>query len=186
MLELDFNHYSNRPALLFSGGVESTLLYYLMSKCSTINAIDLFIIDRHNRPKQKALSLYNLLGNTTHAIKVLELGMIPNSNQIKKAIEILLPNYDTIVCGANKLPPVKEIRPANQFELQDTDKVKFPLKDYTKDIIIQAFYDLGIESILPYTHSCGSDLDQPCGQCFNCKERIWAYDRLGITQDLGL
>ena len=58
--------------------------------------------------------------------------------------------------------------------------------DIQKDQTIQIYYNHGIEEILPMTHSCGSSELKPCGMCFNCKERIWAYNKLNKSLELGL
>jgi 7-cyano-7-deazaguanine synthase in queuosine biosynthesis len=54
-----------------------------------------------------------------------------------------------------------------------------------KSQTIKQYYDLGIERYLPLTHSCGNDTDEPCKKCFNCVERKWAYDTLGLEVDYG-
>ena len=61
-----------------------------------------------------------------------------------------------------------------------------PFIDIQKDQTIQIYYNHGIEEILPMTHSCGSSELKPCGMCFNCKERIWAYNKLNKSLELGL
>jgi hypothetical protein len=54
-----------------------------------------------------------------------------------------------------------------------------------KDLIIQEFFNLGIEDMLSLTHSCGSNYPRPCSKCFNCRERIWAYNTIGKPVNLG-
>ena len=54
MLMLKLNNKKN-IAILFSGGVESTLLYYLTLKQSSPETnIKLFIVDRYNNPIERA------------------------------------------------------------------------------------------------------------------------------------
>ena len=48
------------------------------------------------------------------------------------------------------------------------------------------YYDHGIEEILPITRSCGSPNLKPCKICFNCRERIWAYNKSGKPLELGI
>ena len=57
------------------------------------------------------------------------------------------------------------------------------LKDM-KNVILP--FNLGISDILPLTHSCGSNNLIPCGTCFNCQEREWAYVTIGKPVNLGI
>ena len=56
---LELNNKKN-IAILFSGGVESTLLYYLtLNQSLPETNIKLFIVDRYNYPIKRAFDLYN-------------------------------------------------------------------------------------------------------------------------------
>ena len=55
-----------------------------------------------------------------------------------------------------------------------------PFHNITKDQTVQLAFDLGIaEDIMDITHSC-TELDEGrCGYCPWCKERQWAFEKIG-------
>lgn len=73
--------------------------------------------------------------------------------------------------------------PNDRFEPSEEEKqyVGHPFAEWTKDRIIKLGFDLGIgEIIMPITHSC-TELDRGrCGNCWWCKEREWAFNRLEL------
>jgi 7-cyano-7-deazaguanine synthase in queuosine biosynthesis len=175
-----------KVSLLFSGGVESTLLLYLLMKDNI--KFDTYIIDRFNNPLNKATRVFNYikkLTNSTGELTTLTFPKLPQHLELINVTMYLSRNHDIILWGINKYPLDQSIRPNHIFNFQETDKLKLPFKDLEKSQTVEAFYKLGIEHLLPITHSCGSALNTPCGECFNCRERTWAYNKLGLTTNLG-
>lgn len=200
MINFDLNKFSDNIAILYSGGVESSLLYYL-SKRSIMEKyhdkqIKLFITDRHNRPIEKAIKLLDLmkksLSDDTTELEVINFDeALPNYLKMVYLIKELETKYDVILWGPNKYPDDNTIRPRPDHTVDfdrynDQNKLKLPFANYTKDQVIATYYELGIESFLPYTRSCGSDQNEPCKICFNCRERAWAYEKLNMTPEYGL
>ena len=193
---IEVNRYSDNICLLFSGGVDSALIFYLVAKeiqeKYSNKTLTLYVIDRYNRPLDHAYRVYDLLckklDTDRFRLNTVEIPPSENFEEIKILSKIIKSQniHDMLLCGINKYPDDITIRPKFIADFTETDFVKYPLKNYTKDAIINQFYKLGIEDILPYTHSCGLNNDTPCEQCFNCRERIWAYDRLNLTIDLGI
>jgi 7-cyano-7-deazaguanine synthase in queuosine biosynthesis len=193
---IETNLYSNNICLLFSGGIDSALIFYLVAKDIQEKypnkTLTLYVIDRYNRPLIHAYRVHDLLckklNNDSFKLNTIEIPPSENFEEIKILSKIIKSQniHDMLLCGINKYPDDITIRPKFIADFTETDFVKYPLKNYTKDAIINQFYKLGIEDILPYTHSCGLNNDTPCEQCFNCRERIWAYDRLNLTIDLGI
>lgn len=184
--------YSNNVALLFSGGIDSALLFYLLSKNRQEDNLTLYVIDRYNKPLSHANAVYNLICEKIKTDKfklhTLIISKVENHKEIYVASEIIkaLNKHKILVCGINKYPKDITIRPRYIASFQETDFIKYPLKHYYKHDIIDQFYKLGIEDILPYTHSCGLDQVMPCTTCFNCRERIDAYNILNKEINLGL
>lgn len=184
-----------KKALLYSGGVESTLLYFLLLKENN-TALNLFIVDRYNNPIPKAISLYNKLkeswGDTNSTCSVIDTDInLSNTQRIKYAIKEISKTHNTIVWGMNAYPD--NIRPKLKEStmthpgkvLSNNPKLKMPFIDYTKDIIIKMYYDNNIHHVLEDTHSCGEPVGTPCGSCFNCREREWAYNKLNLPLHRG-
>jgi 7-cyano-7-deazaguanine synthase in queuosine biosynthesis len=190
-ITLEEKFYLNDVCLLFSGGVESTLLFYLLASRPRVQKMSLYIIDRHNNPLKYAYAVHSLVSkkikSDEYKLYPLSIPLVENHQEISVAAKIikLSKNHKMLICGFNKYPPCETIRPKYLADPIETDYIKFPLKNYTKDFIIDQYYKLGIEDILPYTHSCGSNQLVPCSECFNCRERSWAYKKLNLDEDLG-
>jgi 7-cyano-7-deazaguanine synthase in queuosine biosynthesis len=189
---LDNDLQLNNIGLLFSGGVDSALLFYLLSKNRQEDNLTLYVIDRYNKPLSHARIVYDLICEKIKTDKfklhTLAIPTVENHKEISAASEIIktTTTHKMLVCGINKYPSNATIRPRYLASFQETDYVKYPLKHYYKHNIIDQFYKLGIEDILPYTHSCGLDQSIPCAKCFNCRERADAYNILNKEVNLGL
>jgi 7-cyano-7-deazaguanine synthase in queuosine biosynthesis len=176
-----------KVSLLFSGGVESTLLLYLLMKDNI--KFDAHIIDRFNNPLNKATRVFNYIKkitNSTGELTTLNFPKLPQHLEIINVTSYLSKNYDIILWGINKYPSDTDIRPAYTYDFRSLNKVVYPFEDLDKSQILKMYYDLGIDDILPFTHSCGSNNLTPCSVCFNCRERIWAYNILGKLLNLGI
>lgn len=181
------------PAILFSGGVDSTLVYLLYAK-QKMN-IPLYIIDRHNNPIVRAKSLHDKIFKFygyKFPLNVMTIPEMESYKQMKYISYELLKTYDTIIYSVNKYPDDEEIRPKYAQSMVDVKRLRqetfleIPLIEYDKSQIIQSYYDNDWQDILEFTHSCGNNSEVPCGNCFNCKERIWAYKKLSISLNLGI
>jgi 7-cyano-7-deazaguanine synthase in queuosine biosynthesis len=189
---IDLENYPDDIALLFSGGVESTLLLYLIStgivRYYPNKYLTLYILDRHNKPIDKARTVVNMVFNKTKLsvpLKLLSIPTVLQHQEVSVASKIIGLQHSIVVCGFNKYPNDDSIRPKHLANINEGKKLKFPFAHIEKNIIVQEFFNLGISDILPFTHSCGSDLDIPCGKCFNCRERIWAYNTIKKPVNLG-
>ena len=200
MIELNLDYYA-KPAILFSGGADSTLLYYLAVKhLASINftgTLDLLLVDRYNNPVDKALKLYEkikpLVNDNISNIKNIKFhDGVQGYQQLVLLMRLLKNQYDVIFWGVNQYPGNSTIRPRNSEYVVDFHKyesdtiIKLPFAKYNKVDIIKTYIDLGIEDILNQTHTCGENKPEPCGECFNCRERIWAYEQLGLVPNLGI
>jgi 7-cyano-7-deazaguanine synthase in queuosine biosynthesis len=188
-------------AVLYSGGADSTLLYYLVISSVMQNypekSLDLIIVDRYNNPVDRATTLYNNIRSTIRD-SVTKLRFIPLSDtvpgnlQVLQAVNKIKEDYDAIFWGINQYPDDITIRPKNssyQIDFENfkaPDKLHLPFAKFKKTDIIETYVNLGITDILYNTHSCGEPEAVPCGKCFNCRERIWAFTQLGLEPNLGI
>jgi len=186
------NNFKN-PALFFSGGVESTLIYYLFAT-QTVVPLTLYIIDRYNNPIEKANKVFNEINKKLPNAKSIlinkDIPKLSTYEQIGYLYNLIKSEHDIIVYGGNKYPEDETIRPKLKESYINFDEIKkdttiyAPLIDYDKSEIIKFYYEIGIFDLLPITHSCGSNTNIPCRECFNCKEREWAYKKLNLNLDL--
>ena len=86
----------------------------------------------------------------------------------------------------NRMAP-DNIRPFNQRLLIDygmsTSNSWYlsPFLFLHKPQILDIFYKLDCDEIIPYTHSCNVLKEGACGECYSCAERKWGFDSLGKT-----
>lgn len=183
---LDLNSYPKNISLLFSGGADSSLLLYLCA-LNLEKDVTAYVIDRHNSPIPHAEKVHRLICERTNRDIPLQIVQMPkdilHQRQVPLASKIIqvVGGHDVLLWGVNKYPPDPAIRPKFPFNFLETSFLRFPFKDFTKDVLIQEFFNLGIQDILEATHSCGMLSNGSCGECFNCRERLWAYDAIGKT-----
>jgi len=87
--------------------------------------------------------------------------------------------------GSQAHPPVPmpgeyPSRPT-QVELPGTT-IPFALVDKRHTLDLFSIFD--VWSLIELTHSCTAQTKGRCGECYNCKERAWAFTELGF-QDPG-
>lgn len=192
----DLTAYKPNLAILFSGGADSALLFYL-SALEIINGdldkqVTLYVVDRYNKPLSYAFDTYERICKKLDFKKVqlqqITIPTLPNHTQMSRVIDTIYQTklHDELLIGMNKYPDDITIRPTFISEFKETPFVKIPFKYHTKDALIAAFFKLGIEDILYNTRSCGTPTPAPCKTCFNCRERLWAFNRLGIEPNFGL
>lgn len=187
--------------MLYSGGADSTLLYYLVISSIMQNypdkSLDLIIVDRYNNPVQRATDLYNKIrsdiNDTISKLRFVPLPTdTPGNLQVMYAVDKIKADYDAIFWGINQYPDDTAIRPKNSSyqinfsTFKAPDKLHLPFANFKKTDIIDTYVKLGITDVLNKTHSCGEPVAVPCGECFNCRERIWAFTQLGLEPNLGI
>lgn len=116
-----------------------------------------------------------------------------NMHSIKDQLTYLFDNdlIDHVIHGVTKNPPIEELpdhentRMVERDEpvLYDNEYWSAPFYNLTKDVILQEYFNLGIESLLFDTCSCDANISPklivPCGACWWCKERQWAFNKIG-------
>lgn len=182
-------------ALLFSGGVDSTLMYYLYLT-QTDTKLDLYVVNRTNNPINRAFTLYNTLSqqwnDTRTTLTKIDIPDMQTYDQVPYVCNILKDKYDNIIFSGNQYPDDNSIRPKfaksmiQMSWINEHSYIVAPLMEYNKSDIIAAYYYYGIEDVLPLTHSCGSPQQEPCRECFNCKERAWAYNKINRPVNYGV
>lgn len=197
MIEFDITTYGKHIAMLFSGGSDSALMFYLAARQIKENNLDinieLYVTERYNYPVPYAHNVYNEICDRLdfHKFKLYEIerSILPKNAVIGPLIQWLIDSkkFDSVLSGKNRYPDdAPNIRPFLFSWFEEIDILKYPFKDYTKDILINEFYQNDISDILSKTHSCGWKSAGVCGECFNCRERAWAYSKLPYTLDMGI
>jgi hypothetical protein len=175
----------NRIGVMVSGGIDSTILYYLI--LSLAKNTDYYV--RPFAVKRKEGSVY-------HAKPcVEEVGRLFNREN----------DFPTFV-GDNTLPELKQVesglndaynyakmqmmyvgviftRPEHlvgydKLAVNDTQNLQFPFQYLEKSHVVDLYYRFGIEYLLAYTHSCDRNEHEHCWDCNGCNERTWAFEQL--------
>ena len=175
--------------VLFSGGIDSTVLLCLLQLQRKIKNFEItaFNIENTNLYEVNCRKIINL--PFFSGIKFIEKvynAEIFDGNIKTGIIEVLnKEDLDLVYIGINKNPdithPNKPVR-RTKAELQIAKKLCYPFIDLTKDEVLKLFYgidELKNSNLLEHTHSCTSHTTRQCGECFQCAERSWAFDKIG-------
>lgn len=109
----------------------------------------------------------------------LEIGRVPFETLVRTHVR----HRDVLLYGAfNKMAP-DNIRPFDAtLKVKYPEHHKFyqlPFLNLHKPQLVDIYYKLGCEEIMPYAHSCAGGPLGYCMMCYNCQERKWAFDMLG-------
>lgn len=188
--------------VLFSGGLDSTIVVCLLlnelKNRNQLDTIDLtcFTVCKTSGSTYYADRLIPLL-ESTYQKKLGHLSNLDNS-----AINITpTPLYmDTLLNVRNKHKDVlfftglmsypdkteksfKYVESISSFSnvLLRQKQVIQPLYELYKYHVIDLYYKLNVEHLIPYTHTCTKQSIGTCNMCTGCEERNWAFEILGKT-----
>lgn len=190
----------------FSGGVDSSLLVYLVMKQFKNEVVHLFTVStvERNLSQHKITSdVLNKICQLTGNYNVVQHMLIQNTNVEGAANLQVLPNkmlYEqqivtSILYGDNRNPPKNcGIDGIEQFEMFNESSRSpngyrslmispgryWPLTNLDKQDVIKIYHQHNIlDTLFPLTRSCGKEYGtSPCGTCWFCKERQWGLDIL--------
>lgn len=105
---------------------------------------------------------------------------LPHDRQLASALaEVLREEGDASWFSAeNRVPG--DLPHGPRRRLAASARVHQPWWGITKDHIIADALAAGLEELIAITHSCTERSRGRCGLCWQCGERRWAFDRLGI------
>jgi 7-cyano-7-deazaguanine synthase in queuosine biosynthesis len=175
--------------LLFSGGMDSTILLYLLAKEIHQNNHDIKIICNAFGSSVNKKNLPPIIDYIKDKFPVnIRLVKIRKLNLIRNIVKNILDMYGGVVySGCNKViidkftptkyipndtPPVRG-EPYNEFHLR-------PFINMDKVELMDIYIKENITDLLKITHSCGTMADGHCGECYFCMERSWAASILNI------
>lgn len=175
----------SRIGVMVSGGIDSTILYYLV--LSLAKNTDYYT--RSFCVKRKEGSVYHakpsvgevgrLFNRPTDFPTYVGDNTLPELNQVESGIrdaykyariEVMyvgvIANRDEHLIGYDKTI------------VTETDHLRFPFQHLEKSHVVDLYYKLGLEYLLTYTHSCDHNEHEHCWNCNGCNERIWAFEQL--------
>jgi hypothetical protein len=173
--------------VLTSGGIDSTLLYYLTLYLkytnNTNHSIYPIMIMRKEGSRyfaRSAVQKINAIWNYSRDAMRLGDTSLPEPEQVgsavKQAFDIFKMYYVYIGVITNRPEHMIGFDP---IPVPETPGVLVPFKHLEKSHVIDMYYQLGIQDLLKYTHSCDQHEQLPCGACNGCRERAWGFAELG-------
>lgn len=185
--------------IFLSGGLDSTVLLCLiieelrLTKRLDKTRIIAFTVKKPTDEPKYASRMLDLICNHYQTIVEHDNFLENTEEHYKKGrmdpeqINNALQKYKNIILywGINNMPS-KEIKTFNCELKVKYEKVKYidcinsPFLNMLKPQIIDLFYKLKVEHLIPYTHSCSRIPIGNCNSCYSCEERQWGFDELNI------
>ena len=168
--------------VLVSGGIDSALLYYILLKENqslqeqfTITPYTILRKEGSKNYALKVINYINCLFNQPYiSLNVVGNPNLPEIQQVESgAIEVLKEN-DFLYIGIIEAKPEHSVNWV-RHKFIESYRRKYPFMNLQKSHIIDLFYLLNVEGILPLTHSCAVNELTPCLECNGCKEREWGF-----------
>ena len=179
--------------LMLSGGMDSTILLFLILKEIQDNKINVgltaFIVPVERlKSTEYSYRIINFLENYFQIkinVQVIGSGSLPHNLNINVPARIILHQklVDKLYVGVNQNPPVDFGVPQINRRHPDAaipETVGFPFVQLYKTHILELYRIFNILELAHMTHSCGSNADCPCEKCFHCFERSWAFNELNL------
>lgn len=183
---------AKKITVLVSGGIDSTILLYLLAK---------EVSEQHNDIEINVVSFRSAVVNPERVQRIVSYieqrwsinityGKSAPSGLIREVVSNVLEVYqsDVVYTGCN-LVVTDQFTPT-KYILNDTPPVRGeplnerhirPFISYDKVKIVELYLEHNLLELLQMTHSCGLTSEE-CGECYFCTEKIWATKKLGINQ----
>ncbi len=165
-----------RRCVLVSGGQDSRILHHML-RLEYPNIISV------NIRKPKNMDVFE---NADVIIKHIKKGDSTYTGTLYTVEKKLIPFYDEIWVASNKIPNEEwfinheECPVRGELIPKYPNKFKTPYQELFKWEVLQIALNNNIN--LTGTHSCTRQVKSKghCRKCWFCKEREWAYNKLGI------
>jgi hypothetical protein len=187
--ELDIPRKKNKIGVMLSGGADSAILLYLLVRFFPETKFIPLTVPRYDGAYIYTPSIVDHINTTCNSqIPVpMKLGNpdLPHSEQAQSGIDIAF-KYDIVdyVFWGTQSPPPKEIVDLGGLypirkENKDLERVSTPFFHLYKTDTIELYYRYDQIELLKLTHSCTEKQIGRCMNCYQCQERIWAFNQLG-------
>lgn len=188
-LHIEVPKSAKRIGVMFSGGIDSTLILSLLCLAQKRDDFEItaFTVENSQNYQIHCRAILSL----PFFKSVLYTDNISNGARfdgvIKQGIKSVLDkdNIDLVFTGVNSNPPVPMSGAPIRFsaeQINSIPKLRCPFVEVTKDWIIETYYqvpEIAALNLLPLTHSCTAQSLGECGNCFQCKEKTWAFSKIG-------
>ena len=169
--------------IFISGGFDSALLLYLVKVFQQDNKISLFTVDRFNlsiKYSKVVCDWINEKFNDNLTVNIVGNPKTLPDLQVRSGFKDAF-NYDVNIILLGDTTNPQEITGGYFRQLSQNPKIIQPFFSVTKDKLVELAKEYNVLELLNITHSCGENTDQECGVCWNCKEKIWAMNKILYT-----
>jgi hypothetical protein len=178
----------NRVGVLVSGGADSAILLYLLTKLNLENGSPCELIPFTVPKTDGAIVFARKIVGYINQLLDCELPQttvvgdinLHHSQQVSSGRDEAFENYgiDLVVYGSQKTPPKDEMHGDWDYPFRP-DKISYPnaycpfaFVDKRNTIDLYRIFDR--MDLLSITHSCTENATSRCGECLFCQERAWA------------
>lgn len=178
--------------VMVSGGLDSTLLAYLLLTYRTDNVIRLFVVPRPDDSHNHALRIGEYLNKTFNVeleLNVVGNGDVHHSKQVTSGLKEAIENYncDIFLTSVTKNP--ESLQPPEMLHNYNYggfipkrvkswhNKVYDVFWNYTKECTVAVIKELQLNEIVELSHTCTTSKTVRCGRCWQCCERQWAFNK---------
>lgn len=195
ILIVDWPENCTKLGILVSGGFDSALMLYLWAKLSISNDKQILAIttDRGRGAKEFASEIISkvnaLTGKNIKQVILPVPAQAHHSQQVGwiayPAMKKKLIDCDCLMNAATDNPNTVNL--SSGPDRGPLDKVdlypdrKFPFRYLNKTHTVSLMHQLGLNWIMEMSHTCTESNDLRCGVCWQCRERVWAFQQLGLT-----
>lgn len=181
---------NHKYAFMLSGGLDSAVLLYLILKHNLNIDLQLFSIMKHDGSHQCLTDIIRFVEEKTNS-KLPPVTFVGDpdadhdqqSNIAIQEINEKFIDVDYIVFGTNSNPPNDVHLPGlyPRRERKFNPRILTPFRHLYKTHIVDFVFEYKLEQLLDITHTCTEKVNERCGECFQCHERIWAFEELGYN-----
>jgi 7-cyano-7-deazaguanine synthase in queuosine biosynthesis len=183
-----------KVGLFISGGLDSSLMLYLITKeikekNSNVEFIT-YTVEQHSKNTKQHVNAIIKVVEKLNGVKIenVEVGKQdyahPDFEVMYGVLDALNRErftdkmIDMIYLAATCVPDdLKNVNGVPKRHAQSFFKVSQPWGELSKDHIVNYILQNNLTDLIKTTHSCTVLGNSHCGECWNCKERIWAFEK---------
>lgn len=174
--------------VLVSGGIDSAITYYLLTKLNIENNnifnITPYTILRKEGSKKYALPIINYVQKKFNLpitdLNVVGDNTLPEIQQVDSGVnDIFNKGADFVYLGIISARDEHRVN-WSKFKFAETVRKKYPLLNLEKSHVIDLYIQHNLLDLLEMTYSCAIDEINACNSCNGCNERNWGLKEMGL------
>ena len=186
-------HKNSKIAFLFSAGMDSTIMLYMLLKQlpESGSTLDIYTCAKTDgsviyvSPLLRKIALK--LDIPIHSLRstLIGDGRMRHDLIVSTAVANLLPHYDYVYLATNPTEIIEAdniMIPVRKFS--KNPKIVDSFETFSKTEILDLYIQHSAVDLLPYTHTCTEVQIGRCDVCYQCRERALAFSKLQLTDTL--